>query len=377
MNIALFSDTYYPEINGVATSIHLLKSGLEELGHTVYIFTTKSPHCPEEENAYRIFSIPFFLMKDRRASFPIYLKWLRIFKKLKIDIIHTHTEFSLGILGLRIAKKLNIKHVHTYHTIYEDYIHYLKLPKNKYTINFVKNATKYYCNKTSLVVAPTDKTKLLLEEYGVNSPIEVIPTGIELSKFNNIDYEYVKNLKNDFNIKNDDIVLITLGRLSEEKSVDLSINYYKKLCESIDNVKFIIVGDGPHKNYLENLSIELGLQDKIYFTGYVDWDKVQNYYAVANIFVSSSTSETQGLTYLEALASNLYLLVKEDDSLVGVLEDRINGCKFNNCEEFISGYNYLVEKLKDNNFSSNLNNKYSKSEYAKSVENVYKKLLGY
>lgn len=377
MNIALFSDTYYPEINGVATSIHLLKSGLEELGHTVYIFTTKSPNCIEEENDYRIFSIPFFLMKDRRASFPIYFKWLRICKKLNIDIIHTHTEFSLGVLGLRIAKKLNIKHVHTYHTIYEDYIHYLKLPKNKYTVKFVQNASKYYCNKTNVIIAPTDKTKILLENYGINTKIEVIPTGIELSKFNDIDYEYVENLKNNFNINNDDIVLITLGRLSEEKSVDSSIKYFKKLCESFDNIKFIIVGDGPHKNYLENLSTKLNLQDKIYFTGYVDWDKVQNYYSIADIFVSSSTSETQGLTYLEALASNLYLLVKEDDSLVGVLDDKINGCKFNNLEEFISGYSYLVGKLKDNNFSSNLNNKYSKIEYSKSVENIYKKLLDY
>lgn len=374
MNIALFSDTYYPEINGVANSVYQLKKGLESLGHTVYLFTTTSPNYEIEEHEYRIFSIPFVLMKDRRASLPSYFKWLHICKKLNIDIIHTHTEFALGILGMRIAKKLKIKHVHTYHTIYEDYIHYLKLPKNEYTTNFVKKASSFYCNKASVVIAPSNKTKLLLEDYGVTTKINVVPTGIDLEKFENLDYEYIENLKSKFNLTSDDIVFVSIGRISKEKGLDTSISYFNELLKGHSNLKFIVVGDGPYKSELENMVANFGIADNVFFTGYVEWEQIQNYYALGNIFISASTSETQGLTYLEALASGLYLLVQEDECLVGLLEDGVNGKSFNNLEDFKVGYEYLLTKIQ-NSSDKEINQKYSQLGYANSIHEIYETLL--
>lgn len=375
MNIALFTDTYYPEINGVATSVYQLKIGLEAEGHNVYVFTTTNPKQTKEDCEYRVSSIPFIFMKDRRFSMPMYYKWLRVVKKLNIDVIHTHTEFSLGILGLRIARKLNIKHIHTYHTIYEEYIHYLKLPKNKYTINFVKNATKYFCNKANEVVVPTDKTKKLLESYEVDTNITIIPTGIDFDKFKNIDLEYISNLRKKLEIKVEDIVFVNIGRLSEEKGIDESILYFSKLMENHKNIKLIIVGDGPYKKSLEKLVSKLNIENNVKFTGYVEWDKIQNYYTLGNIFISSSTSETQGLTYLEAAVSELYLLVRKDASLDDILTSDDMGYQFENYDEFRKFYEKLAIRI-NNKVKNNIDRKYSQQGYTQSILNLYSNRKG-
>lgn len=374
MNIALFSDTYYPEINGVATSVYQLKKGLEDLGHNVYLFTTKSPDCTIKENEYRVFSIPFVLMKDRRVSLPIYFKWLRIVKKLNIDIIHTHTEFSFGILGMRIAKRLGIKHIHTYHTIYEDYIHYLKLPKNKYTVNFVQNASKYYCNKTSYVIAPSSKTKKLLTNYGVATGVEIIPTGLDFDKFRMCNDSHINSLKEKYQISSSDIVFVYIGRLSKEKELDVGINYFARLCYQYNHLKMIIVGDGPAKEDLIKLANDLNISDKISFTGYVAWDNIQDYYGLGQIFISNSTSETQGLTYLEALMSGLYLLVKEDEALVSLLEDGVNGYKFNHFDEFVFGFEQIKNRLGKKEVAK-IDERFTQLGFAKKVESLYHKVL--
>lgn len=374
MNIALFTDTYYPEINGVANSVYQLKKGLEQLGHNVYVFTTTNAmHC-KEENEYRIFSVPFIFMKDRRMSFPIYLKWLRIIKKLNIDVVHTHTEFSLGILGRRIAKKLNIKHVHTYHTIYEDYIHYLKLPKNKYTVKFVQDATKYFCNKANVVVAPTEKTREILVNYGVTSEISIIPTGINFLKFENIDFNRVTYLKNQLGYSDEDIIFVSIGRISAEKGLEETITNFSKLSTKNKNIKLLIVGDGPYKKTLEKMVLDKRLEKSVTFTGYVNWEDIQNYYAIGDIFVSSSTSETQGLTYLEALVTGLYLLVRKDKSLEGLIDNGINGFEFENFDQFEVSYYLLKEKLNAKKRAT-INNKYTQEGYALSVEKIYKELI--
>ncbi|MBF0714142.1 glycosyltransferase family 4 protein [Gemella sp. GH3] len=372
MNIALFTDTYYPEINGVATSVHQLKIGLESAGHNVYVFTTTNPDMQREDKEYRIKSVPFIFMKDRRFSFPIYYKWLKIVKKLNIDVIHTHTEFSLGILGLRIAKKLNIKHIHTYHTIYEEYIHYLKLPKNKYTVNFVKNSTKYFCNKAYEIIAPTEKTKNLLISYDVNTNITVVPTGIDLTKFENTDMEYIFKLRKKLDIQEKDVVLVSIGRLSKEKGTDEVILYFSKLLEKHKNIKLIIVGDGPHKYELKELVNRLKITDKVKFTGYICWDKIQNYYCLGDIFVSCSTSETQGLTYLEAVASGLYLLVRKDDSLDDTFINDGIGYQFCSYDEFSYFYEKLLLHI-DKKLKNSVSDKYTQKGYTQSILNIYNK----
>ena len=132
MNIGIFTDTYYPEVNGVANSVYQLKQGLERRGHTVYIFTVSNPDMGNiiEDNVIRIVSLPFLFLKERRVAAPIARAWRRKIESFHLDIIHTQTEFGMGHLGRKAAEYLGVPHVHTYHTIYEDYTHYLKVPGN-------------------------------------------------------------------------------------------------------------------------------------------------------------------------------------------------------------------------------------------------------
>lgn len=166
MKIGLFTDTYYPQINGVATSVLMLKKNLESMGHRVYVFTTTDPKAEDKDkNVYRVPSIPF--ISARRVGLFYNPRLARFIKKLGLDAIHTHTEFSLGIFGRAMAKELNIPFLHTYHTIYEDYTHYIgklgvfdpiaKMAVRKISINF--------CNSADKVIVPTNKVKDLLLSF--------------------------------------------------------------------------------------------------------------------------------------------------------------------------------------------------------------------
>ena len=206
LNIGLFTETYYPEINGVANSVYMLKTELEEIGHNVYVFTTTTPGAPEfEHNVFRVPSLPCILITERRIGLFYQPKLASLIKKLNLDLIHTHTEFSLGIFGRIMAKELKLPTVHTYHTIYEDYTHYLTHRKilDKRAKAFVRVFSKICCNTAEQVIVPTEKVRELLLKYSVFREIAVIPTGVNLKKFNPGLYEKedVLNLRKQFGIK--------------------------------------------------------------------------------------------------------------------------------------------------------------------------------
>lgn len=147
MRIGLFTDTYYPELNGVANSVFQLKKELENRGNDVYVFTVSNPAIKQaEEKVYRLKSIPCSLLKERRMSCTFFHEWFRIIRELKLDIIHTHTEFMVGHIGRKAAEKLHIPHIHTYHTIYEDYTHYLKIPGNEKLKGVIRGLSCICCN---------------------------------------------------------------------------------------------------------------------------------------------------------------------------------------------------------------------------------------
>ena len=213
MNIGLFTETYYPEINGVATSVYMLKNELENRGHNVYVFTTTTPGAPEHEhNVFRVPSIPFIFITERRVGLFYQPKLAHIIKKLNLDIIHTHTEFSLGIFGRIMARELRLPIVHTYHTIYEDYTHYMTHFKalDRRAKAFARAYSKVCCNTVEQVIVPTEKTKDLLTTYSVHKDISVVPTGIDLSKFDrkNFTKEDVTSLKQKYNLGSEDKVMI-------------------------------------------------------------------------------------------------------------------------------------------------------------------------
>lgn len=383
MNIGLFTETYYPEINGVATSVYMLKNELENRGHNVYVFTTKTPGAPEHEhNVFRVPSLPFIFITERRVGLFYQPKLAHIIRRLNLDIIHTHTEFSLGIFGRIMARELKLPIVHTYHTIYEDYTHYMTHIRalDRRAKIFARTFSKVCCNTVEQVIVPTEKTKELLMKYSVHKEISVIPTGIDLGKFEPSQYSksMVNQIKEQYGIKPTDKVILYLGRVSKEKNLEELINDIPEYLSTRENVKFVIVGSGPALDKLENLVRDLGMAEHFVFTGSKPWDSIGLYYQLGDVFVSASQSETQGLTYIEAMASGLPVVARADKCLEDILEQGKNGFAFTSKEGLYQGLDQILFLDKTTNFKLNAMEKVRKlstQEFAYQVEKVYKEVI--
>ncbi|MDL2286991.1 glycosyltransferase family 4 protein [Eubacteriales bacterium OttesenSCG-928-G02] len=378
IKIGLFTDTYYPQINGVATSVLTLKNNLEAMGHEVYVFTTTEPKALKgEKNVFRMSSVKF--STDNRLAIFYYPRIVRKAKNLKLDVIHTHTEFTIGRLGHHIAKESSLPLVHTMHTIYEDFTHFLLKIKSlsKMSKPAARLMTKQFCNFANIVIAPTNKTKRLLIDYGVEKSISVIPTGIELDMFKNTDNENLERniLRSQNGIGKEDKVLLYIGRISKEKNIDELIKLLAGYLPKRPDVKFVLIGNGQHLDELKQLSIDLNISKQVIFTGQKPWKDIGYYYRIGDIFVNASQSETQGLTYIEALASGLPIIAKKDECLEDVLIEGENGFVFTQKEQLYKALDTLLDnaelRKKMSEFAVQSIEKFTAKQYAESVLNIY------
>lgn len=334
MNIGLFTDTYFPQLSGVATSVKTLKEALEAEGHNVFIFTTTDPHVPKgmvEPNVFRFGSMPFVSFTDRRIAVRGLFEATKVAKEVQLDIVHTQTEFALGAIGKYVAHQLDIPAIHTYHTMYEDYLHYVL---NGHLIKpiHVKQFTHSYLKNMDGVIAPSKRVEALLNRYKVEIPIRVIPTGVDIEAVNN---PVKRDVRKDYGISEDAPVILTLSRIAQEKKIDRILNVMPEIIEEFPNVKLVIAGDGPDVNLLEDQVERLTLEDYVIFTGEINHDEVGNYYRMADLFVSASDTETQGLTYIEALASGTRCVVFDTDYTEHVFDRPELGSVFTTKEEML------------------------------------------
>ena len=380
MRIGIFTDTYYPQVNGVVTSILMLEKELKNLGHDVYIFTTSNPKAKDlSQNIFRLPSMPFVFLPTYRIAFFCSPKMLRKIKNFNLDIIHTQTEFSIGLFGKMVSKFLKIPMVHTYHTMYEDYVHYIA---NGYFFKpkAAQKFSKIFCNMAKTVIVPTQKTKDCLVDYGVKKPIKIIPTGIELEKFRaRITPEKIINLKKNLGLKADDFVILFLGRVAKEKSIDVLISQMPNIIKKVENAKLLIVGGGPYLEKLKSMSHDLFMDRNIFFTGEIPWQQINIYYRLADVFVTASTSETQGLTCIEAMASEIPVVCKNDPSVQNLIENGKNGFLFDDGKELTS----IIYDLKQNqqlreNIIGHAKitvDNLSCNSFAKSIQNIYYQVI--
>lgn len=381
MNIGLFTETYYPEINGVATSVYMLKNELEKQGHNVYVFTTTTPGAPEiEHNVFRVHSLPCILITERRVGLFYQHNLASIIKKLNLDVIHTHTEFSLGIFGRIMAKELKLPIVHTYHTIYEDYTHYITRFKalDGRAKAFMRVFSKVCCNTVEEVIVPTQKTKDLLMQYEVHQKINVVPTGIDLHKFSPKLYkrEDTAALRRQYGIGEEDKVLLYLGRISPEKNLKEILYAMPEYMQKHSDVRMVIVGSGPEKENVEKLVRELAIEARVVFTGPQPWDNIGSFYQLGDVFVSASNSETQGLTYIEAMAAGLPVVAKKDPCLEDILETGFNGYAFTNQEELLESLEHvLYDGVDYSNHAIEKVKQYSSEQFAANVAMVYEEIM--
>lgn len=345
MNIGLFTDTYFPQVSGVATSIKTLRNELTRQGHQVYIFTTTDPHVDKdakEENIFRFSSIPFVSFTDRRIAFRGLFQAYEIAKELHLDIVHTQTEFSMGMIGKFVARNLNIPCVHTYHTMYEDYLHYVANGKLLKPIH-VKEGTLAFCHNMSGVIAPSNRVLDTLTNYGVKSEFRIIPTGIDIGLFagkSDVD------VRQQYGLKDDTPIMLSVSRLAYEKNIAAVISDFPAILQQVPNAVLMIVGDGPAVDDLKQQVADEKLTQNVIFTGEISNDNVNAFYQAAGVFVSASESESQGLTYIEAMAAGIPVVVKSSPYTDDLINADSLGKTFTSQEEFISNtVHYLKEPV--------------------------------
>lgn len=336
MRVGIFTDTYLPDINGVVSSVELLRKELEKNGHDAYIICTYKGinKVKIEGKIIRLPGVEVKKLYGYALTSPLHFLFIEELKKLKLDIIHAETEFGVGIFANIVASTLNLPLVRTYHTTYEDYTHYLNFINSKKLDSGLKKLvvtwSKLYCDNCVKLITPSKKTMELLTSYGVKTPIDIIPNGVELSSFKdeNSDPVQIKKIKEEVALKEDEKLLVFVGRIAQEKAIDEIIKAFSQVKEEQLKIKLMIVGGGPSLDDLKKLCSDLNLNDYVYFMGKQNFDKVVNYYKASDGFISASTSETQGMTYIEALASGLVVLARYDEVLKGLVKENENGFFF-------------------------------------------------
>lgn len=340
MRIGLFSDAYLPDINGVVSSIATLKAALEKLGHTVFVVSNHNGINVKYDAENHILRLPGLEVKKfygYKMSNPIQLRGEEYIRKMDLDVIHVHTEMGIGLFARQMAKKYNIPLVYTYHTLYEDYLHYVN-PKDFQTVDqagrrVVRYLSKLAGNGPMAVIAPSNKTKKALQSYGVKTPIYIVPTGIDLSDFlkKNLDAEKIQAVRQSLGLSDEAHTVVFVGRIAKEKCIEMPIEALSKVKD--DNLHLIIVGGGTDLKFYQNETKELGIEERVHFVGKIPREEIPYYYSAFDCFVSASLSETQGMTYLEALASGLMVFGRRDEVLDGLVEEGKTGYYFDDAQE--------------------------------------------
>lgn len=335
MKILITTDWYSPVINGVVTSVLNLKRELEERGHEVRVLTLAiDGHHRKDKNIYYMQSFTIGkVYPNARAAVSVKNTYVKELIEWKPDIIHSQCEFMTFSYAVRIGKKCVCPIVHTYHTVYEEYTHYFS-PSKTMGQKMVAVWSRRLLSKVDTVVAPTEKVSKILDNYKIAAPVQVIPTGVDLRKYAHVLSGKKKaEMKKQLGIPSSHKVLVSIGRLAKEKNIDELIDYLFQMKQK--EITLLLVGDGPYRKDLEKKVKELSLGEQVMFTGMISPEEVGDYYQLGDVFISASNSETQGLTYIEALASGTPALCKKDSCLEHVVTNGFNGFQFENYSDFL------------------------------------------
>ncbi|MDQ1316423.1 MAG: 1,2-diacylglycerol 3-alpha-glucosyltransferase [Candidatus Poribacteria bacterium] len=328
MKIAFVTNNFEPIISGITTSINSFYEPLSERGHDIYIFAPEYPNYYDRNpNVQRVFSLKLYYKEKYPAPLISSYKLAKAMRKLSIEVIHSHHPFGLGRTVLSAARKyLNIPIIFTYHTMYEEYSHYVPLPNKNYLKNYLKNSALDYTNNCDLVITPINALKDLLLKRGCKKPIEVLPTGItrDLTMFN--DPLRCNKIKKKYGINHQNRVFLCVSRLAQEKNCEFLIESFSNVVYKLPKAKLLIVGTGPCESKLKHMVYRLGLSSKIIFIGSVPHSEIAAFYAIGEILLFVSQTDTQGLPLIETLHFGLPIVAVKSmasKELVGELNTGI------------------------------------------------------
>ena len=382
LKILITTDLYATNTNGVVTSVQNLFDELTAKGHDVRILTISDRLQSRREGAVTyIRSISLEkLYPNVRMPVSYRHELIQDIIDWKPDIVHSQCEFFSYQFANRISRITGAPIVHTYHTLYEQYVTSYLVASKRFSDAFVRFVSRTRLKNARTIIAPTQKVENTLLSYGLTSPIEIVPSGISLSQHQQrLTPEERQVRRAELGIGEQHQVLLNLGRLGGEKNLGELIALFAEARKQNENLKFLIVGDGPARKDLEEQVRQLGIQEHVIFTGMVPPARVQEYYQLGDVFVSASTSETQGLTYIEAAANGLPLLCRQDDCLTDVLRDGENGYEYTSAEEFLRAIDSVMADQEWRKAAAEKSQRiaatFDKKTFGDTIESIYESVL--
>lgn len=340
LNIGIFTDSYRPYVSGVVRSIETFRRDLERLGHRIFVFAPDYPGAKREINVFRYLSLPAPTQPDFFFPIPLSFRHTSLVNSIHLDIIHVHTPFLMGTLGAAIARRFNLPLLFTYHTLYQNYTHYVPMGRN-ISNQLIKRWNKNFCNRCDLIIAPSLFVKELIRETGVTKPVQIIPTGLNLDEYYGNDHTW---LKKRYNINSGERIILHVGRLAREKNIGFILEVVEALSlRCVVPFKLLIVGSGPEENELKLLCRQNNIERHVIFTGQVTHDELLKCYAGGDVFVFASRTETQGIVLIEAMASGIPAVALDAPCMDGILINGIDGYLVQNKDTFVDKLQFLLE----------------------------------
>lgn len=321
MRIGMMADAYKPHVSGITHHIALNKRILEDLGHEVFVFTFGGDdHTDDEPNVIRTRGLPLV-----NTGYYVSLRYSTQAQKLlhTMDIVHVHHPFTSGQLAIRYCKPRSIPIVFTNHTRYDLYAQaYLPMVPESLGDAFLRAYMPSFCRACSLVISPSPGIKEVLQRFGVDSPIEVIPNGIDLAPFRNPPRKINRQM---LGLEEHDIVLTYMGRLGPEKNLAFLLRAFAGVAKTCDQVKLLIIGDGPERENLEDRVHYMGIGARVRFTGMIPYPELPDYLVLADVFVTASVTEVHPLSVIEAMAVGLPVVGIRSPGISDTIEDGVTG----------------------------------------------------
>jgi 1,2-diacylglycerol 3-alpha-glucosyltransferase len=296
LRVGLFTECYHPIRNGIVASLDALASVLRARGHEALFVTPEMPaYRDERADLVRVPSLPLPMRTAYRLTVPYLPRPLGA-----LSLVHTHSPFVTGWLGARSARRARVPLVFTYHTQLEEYAHYVPFESNA-TRSAASQLTRGYANAADAVIVPTASMERRLRELGVRTRIEVIPSGIDVAYF--AAGRRSETLRARFGVGANEKMVLSVGRLGREKNLELAIEGFARLEDR--SARLVIIGDGPQRESLERFAARCGVGDRTTFAREFSRPELPDAYASADALLFTSSSETQGLVLVEALAAGV------------------------------------------------------------------------
>jgi len=321
MNILMVTNTYKPIMGGLEKSIEVFTKGYRKRGHRTIIIAPEFKDMEPEKDLIRVPAIQNFNGTDFSVQLPISSGLTEALGDFIPDIVHSHHPFLVGDTALRLAYKFSIPLIFTHHTLYEQNTHYVAGDSERMK-NFVVQLATGYANLVDQVFAPSQSVRELLQQRGVITSIEVVPTGIDLERFAKAD---AKKIRAALGVPESAFVIGHLGRLAPEKNLEFMAGAVKYFLDKKKNAHFLVVGKGPSEEALEKMFVEAGLKDRLHLTGPLAGQELVDAYHAMDVFAFASQSETQGLVLAEAMASGVPVVAVDAPGAREVVRDKVNG----------------------------------------------------